>query len=285
MKWLAFSAARSRDRSAFPKAVRAARFETRSMLPISAACVVANGVRETLSSLLRVSVGVRLFEPSIPSPQAWPAILERARLYRLRGHVADAAIVLRPVDAAALAAALFGESHPAGARDLSPIECDVIDRMVSTIAANFRGRLRTTRNGRRRMRGRDFRFRHVFRAYRRGAGERADRNSAITRSHAGVRLAAGRRPPRARTGDYDRSLGLGNRAGCRRGSGRRRRNDPNSANGAGALPIDGASAVACRGELRRCERAICFFRERTSRLIVMASVSNGGAENWRTSRC
>ncbi len=107
------------------------------MLPISAACVVANGVRETLSSLLRVSVGVRLFEPSIPSPQAWPAILERARLYRLRGHVADAAIVLRPVDAAALAAALFGESHPAGARDLSPIECDVIDRMVSTIAANF----------------------------------------------------------------------------------------------------------------------------------------------------
>jgi hypothetical protein len=137
VKWLAFSAAQPRDRSAFAKSVRDMRFETRSMLPIGAACVVANGVRETLSSLLGASVGMRLFEPSIPSAQAWSAIFERARLYRLRGSVADAAIVLRPIDAAALAAALFGESRPPGARDLSPIECDVIDRLISTIAINF----------------------------------------------------------------------------------------------------------------------------------------------------
>ena len=108
------------------KRLRRARFEARSSLPISAACVVANGVRETLGSLLGEAVALRLFEPSIPAPQAWPTILRDARLYRLRGNVADAAIVLRTPDAVALAAALFGESRVAGPdRALSPIECDV----------------------------------------------------------------------------------------------------------------------------------------------------------------
>lgn len=119
------------------KQVRTARFEARSALPVSAACVVANGVRETLSSLFGAAVGIRLFEPSIPSPQAWTVICENARLYRFHGSVADAAIVLRPPDAVALAAALFGEPHPCAVRVLSPIECDVLDRMIGAIAANL----------------------------------------------------------------------------------------------------------------------------------------------------
>jgi hypothetical protein len=126
------------ERSQDPRAkVRSTRFERRSSLPVSAACVVANGVRETLNSLLGAPVGLRLFEPSIPSPQAWAVILENSRLYRLRGSVADAAIVLQTLDAAALAAALFGESPSLAERELSPIECDVIDRMVAAIAANL----------------------------------------------------------------------------------------------------------------------------------------------------
>ncbi len=81
---------------------------------------------------------MRLLEPSIPAPPAWRAILRDARLYRIRGSVADAAVVLRPADAVALAAALFGESHAgAGERPLSPFECDVLDRMVHAIAANL----------------------------------------------------------------------------------------------------------------------------------------------------
>jgi hypothetical protein len=119
------------------KPVRSAQFQARSSLPVSAACVVANGVRETLSALLGMPVGLRLFEPTIPSPRAWTAISEDARLYRLRGSVADAAIVLRVCDAAALSAALFGESHAAAPRELSPIESDVIDRMIAAIAANL----------------------------------------------------------------------------------------------------------------------------------------------------
>jgi hypothetical protein len=121
------------------KRVRAATFQARSSLPISAACVVANGVRETLSSLLGAAVGMRLFEPCIPSPQAWQALLLEARLYRVRGAVADAAVVLRAPDAAALAAMLFGEAQIAqlSQRPLSPLECDVLDRMVNAFAANL----------------------------------------------------------------------------------------------------------------------------------------------------
>ena len=119
------------------KRVRPALFEARSSLPISAACVVANGIRETLSPLLGGSVAVRLFEPRIPAPHAWSAILRDARLYRVRGNVADAAVVLRASDAVALAAALFGESSGAVERALSPIECDVLDRLINAIAANL----------------------------------------------------------------------------------------------------------------------------------------------------
>src|ERR1700734_1263613 len=133
------------DRSG--RRLKRARFEARSALPISAACVVANGVRETLSSLLGVPVAMRLFAPSIPSPHAWQAILDNARLYRVRGNVADAAIVLRAADANGLSAALFGESgNGAAQRSLSPIECDVLDRMVASIAANL-GAVCGPRNG------------------------------------------------------------------------------------------------------------------------------------------
>jgi hypothetical protein len=117
------------------KRVRRMRFAARSALPVSAACVVANGIRETLGALLGAPVAVRLFEPCIPSPEAWTVILHQARLYRVHGNVADAAIVLRAPDAITLAAMLFGESVGDGSleRPLSRIECDVLDRMVGAI--------------------------------------------------------------------------------------------------------------------------------------------------------
>ena len=100
--------------------------------------MVANGVRETLSSLLGAAVALRLLAPSIPTPQAWPIVLREALLYRLRGNVADAAIVLRTPDPIALAAALLGESRvAAGDRALSPIECDLLDRAVNAVAGNL----------------------------------------------------------------------------------------------------------------------------------------------------
>jgi hypothetical protein len=117
--------------------IRRARFELRSCLPVSAACVVASGMRETLSSLLGAPVVVRLFEPAIPQPDAWPAIADDALLYRVRGGASDAALILRRSDAAALASALFGELQATGRRPLSPLERDVLDRTARALAANL----------------------------------------------------------------------------------------------------------------------------------------------------
>lgn len=119
--------------------VRRATFGPRSSVPVSAACVVANGVRETLGSLFGSPVVLRLCEPVVPAASAWPAILERAVLYRVRGSLADAIVVLRSPDAAALAAGVFGEPRSAVANDrvLSPLERRIVDRAASAIAAHL----------------------------------------------------------------------------------------------------------------------------------------------------
>jgi Type III flagellar switch regulator (C-ring) FliN C-term len=121
------------------KCVRAIRFDARASLPTSAACVVANGVRETLTSLFGTPASMRICEPMIPPAHTWPVIVRNAMLYRVRGSVADAAVVLRATDAMAIASTIFGESPGAvsTARELSRIERDVIDRTASAIAANF----------------------------------------------------------------------------------------------------------------------------------------------------
>jgi len=121
------------------KRIRCALFEERSSLPTSAACVVANGVRETLALLIGAPIAMRLFEPAIPSPRAWSTIVCDAALYRVRGNVADAAVVLRAPQACALAAAIFGErsSEQPARRELSPLENEVVERVVKAIAANL----------------------------------------------------------------------------------------------------------------------------------------------------
>jgi hypothetical protein len=133
MKYLAFSRA---GRSVDGRRVRVATFEERSILPTSAACVVANGVRESLARVLGTDASVKLFEPTIPSPQAWAAISRDARLYGIRGTSADAAIVLQTRDVVALATAAFGEPS-AGSRDLSAIERAVFERTLASIAGAF----------------------------------------------------------------------------------------------------------------------------------------------------
>jgi hypothetical protein len=137
MKYLALSRS---SVDAGGRRIRDVRFEDRSSLPASAACVVASGARETLGALLSSPVHLRLFEPVLPSPDAWRAILHGATLYRYRGTVADAAIVLRPRDALALARAVFGEvggEHPAGDAPLSPLESDVLARVSAAIGGSL----------------------------------------------------------------------------------------------------------------------------------------------------
>lgn len=130
MKFLAFS---SQAAIASGRRIRTAAFSDRSLLAIPAACAVANGVRETLSELLKTPVSLRLSEPSIPDAQAWNAIACDARLYGVRGSAAEAAIVLREADALALAAAVFGEAGGA-ARPLSVMEAKLLERVVAAAA-------------------------------------------------------------------------------------------------------------------------------------------------------
>ncbi len=116
--------------------VRAMRFDERSMLPVSAACVIASGIRETLGQVLGQPVDVRLFEPSLPPAAAWPAILRDAKVYLVRGCAGEAAIVVRAADAGALAAAAFGESER-GASSLSPLESTALERTIAALASAF----------------------------------------------------------------------------------------------------------------------------------------------------
>lgn len=118
------------------KLVRRARFESRSTLPVPAACVVASSVRETLGALLATPVTVRLLAPVIPRPQAWDAICSGAQLFGVRGPACDAAFVLRPQDAVALASGAFGEEADAP-RALSAVEQEVLVRALRGISGSL----------------------------------------------------------------------------------------------------------------------------------------------------
>lgn len=107
-----------------------ARFEERSAFAVSAACVVANAMREALAHAFGVAVELRLFEPLVPTAQAWSAITNGARCYRMSGSLTDAAIVVRSLDAVALAGAAFGEYGAVPSRDLSSLESAVLERIV-----------------------------------------------------------------------------------------------------------------------------------------------------------
>lgn len=131
MKMLTFCADGS---NANGRTVRECAFEERSMLAVSAACLVANAVREMLASSFGSPVELRLFEPSIPSTRGWNAIASDARLYAVSGLRTGAAIIVRDADALAIARAAFAEFR-AGHGALSGIESAVLDRIVGTLSS------------------------------------------------------------------------------------------------------------------------------------------------------
>ncbi len=115
------------------KRIRSAIFERRSALSIAAACIVANGIRQSLSAALNAPVHLRLLEPTVPGPHAWQVLIAGAQMFCARGPLADAALVLRPRDALAFATAAFEE--PEGPpRSLSPLESHIVARALQRIA-------------------------------------------------------------------------------------------------------------------------------------------------------
>ena len=104
-------------------------FEARSTLPLSAACLVANGVREQLARLLAADIDVELTEPAMPSSDERRVLLDGATIVRVRGRIGDGFVVVRAADARRLVALAFGE--PERERPLSVIERATLERIVA----------------------------------------------------------------------------------------------------------------------------------------------------------
>jgi flagellar motor switch/type III secretory pathway protein FliN len=89
--------------------VRRARFVPRANVPVDAACVVANGVREALRTLLGETCSVTLGEPVALDAPAWRTIVGDALLFATPGRATDVIFVLTHRDARRLVQAAFGE--------------------------------------------------------------------------------------------------------------------------------------------------------------------------------
>jgi len=114
-------------------ALRSATFVERSTLPLSAACLVANGVREELSRLLATELDVQLIEPAMPGPQERRLLVDGATIYRVRGRLCDGFIIVRSSDARRLVAAAFGESERPERDPLSHIESATLERIARAL--------------------------------------------------------------------------------------------------------------------------------------------------------
>lgn len=112
--------------------VREMQWEQRSLVPLSAAALVAANVRERLQGALG-SVEVRLFAPRIPDEVGWTALRAGARIDGVRGPLGVAAFVTRPEELRSLVGLAFGVAIPGG-RALSVVEKQVFERFLRLIA-------------------------------------------------------------------------------------------------------------------------------------------------------
>lgn len=116
--------------------VRRASFREHSIFPLSAACLVANSMREMLSEHLGTTVSTRLSRPNIPDAPAWRLLCRNAMTRVVAGPAGEAALVLRDAQAARFARAIFGEAANESA-GLSGIEGSVLDRAMAQLCTTL----------------------------------------------------------------------------------------------------------------------------------------------------
>ncbi len=114
--------------------VRRVRFVPRPSLPLDAACVVANGVREALRTLLDDACSVTIGEPVALDAGAWRSLAREALLFATPGRATDVVFVLARVDARKLLQAAFGEDAAPGDGSWSVLEAGAIERIVARCA-------------------------------------------------------------------------------------------------------------------------------------------------------
>lgn len=125
------------------RGVRAMRFAARASIPIEAACLVANGMRETLRQVFGASCEIAVGEPAALGPGAWSSIARDAHLFLTRGRQTDIVLVVSRRDARRLLLRAFGEPDAAGsepeaaAGPCSTLELQAIERIAARCAAAF----------------------------------------------------------------------------------------------------------------------------------------------------
>jgi flagellar motor switch/type III secretory pathway protein FliN len=107
--------------------VRSLRFAARPSIPIEAACVVANGVRETLRELFGEACELVLGEPAALGVDSWPVLTRDALLFLTRGRQTDVVLVLPRPDARRLVLRAFGEADAAGEPSLPDAACSALE--------------------------------------------------------------------------------------------------------------------------------------------------------------
>jgi hypothetical protein len=114
--------------------LRRLRFVPRPSLPLDAACVVANGMREALRALLDDACTVTIGEPVALDAAAWRSIARGALLFATPGRATDVVFVLASRDARKLLQAAFGEEPGAESGSLTALEAGAIERIVARCA-------------------------------------------------------------------------------------------------------------------------------------------------------
>lgn len=117
--------------------VRRARFIPRSSIPLAAACLVANGLRETLRELLGERCELTIGEPAAIGRAAWELLTRDAHCFLTAGRQTDIVLVVPECAARALVLQAFGEGEGSGAPVLSALELHAVERIAARCAAAF----------------------------------------------------------------------------------------------------------------------------------------------------
>jgi flagellar motor switch/type III secretory pathway protein FliN len=119
------------------RGVRRARFVPRASIPLGAACLVANGLRETLRELFGERCELTIGEPAAIGPDAWDTLSREAHCFLTCGRQTDIVLVVPNGHARTLVLRAFGEGEPLGAPTLSALERHAVERIAARCAAAF----------------------------------------------------------------------------------------------------------------------------------------------------
>lgn len=117
--------------------VRRARFIPRASIPLGAACLVANGLRETLRELFGERCELSIGEPAAIGRDAWDTLSREAHCFLTCGRQTDIVLVVPNGHARTLVLRAFGEGEPSGATALSVLELHAVERIAARCAAAF----------------------------------------------------------------------------------------------------------------------------------------------------